>query len=430
MAGFLDTLFKRGPDRKKSDQPPASNSANMGGSKRPLVNYENTIAAEAALAHPITFRCLNKIAQSVQSVDWYCEADPDVPASNRAGAEQIKAINAVLQSPTNTYSPDMLRYWMALNFACYGRVPYLVGRGISNPTGLYPLTVTQVREVLDNRGLVKGYEYGMGEAAKPYPTRETARGAENYINELYTPNLAGVIENGRNITPLKAIGLPSQVTRLLLQRAVDTASGHPNNKYIVAAEKTLTEKQKENIKTHVDEAEPGGEESGRVLFLYNTKIAVHSLDNNLSDIHSKMPMDDMTRLIAGSFGIPISLLGLGAADGAKFAGNYEESRRSFWEDTIIPGYLSPIARSLTQGLCPDGARIVFDLDSISAIGDVRARKAKELVTVSFLTDDEKRELAGYPPLTAAQKAEIAARAPVASGNNSTATGDENKGKTE
>jgi phage portal protein BeeE len=424
MAGFLSNLFKRGPDRRPSDQPASASSSNMRGAHRTLVSYENVIAAEAALEHPVVFRCLNKIAQSVQSVDWYCEEDPNVPPTQRAGAASIKAINAVLTSPSGMYSPDMLRFWMALNFACYGRVPYLVGMGVSAPTGIYPLAVPTVREVLDARGHVKGYRHGLGENAKLYPVRSNAGAAHNYVSELYTPNLAGEIENGKNITPLKAIGLPSQVTRLLLQRAVDTAAGHPNNKYIITAEKTLTGPQREALKEHIETAGPGDDESGRVLFLHNTKIEVHPLDNNLSDIHSKMPMDDMTRLIAGSFGIPISLLGLGAADGAKFAGNYEESRRSFWEDTIIPGYLSPIARNLTQGLCPDGARIVFDLDSISAIGDVRAKKAKELTGVTFLTDDEKRELAGYPPLTAAQKAEIAARAPVATGN---ATGNENKG---
>jgi len=36
-------------------------------------------------------------------------------------------------------------------------------------------------------------------------------------------------------------------------------------------------------------------------------------------------------------------IGLGSADAAKYANNYGESRLSFWQDTIVPSYLSPIA---------------------------------------------------------------------------------------
>ena len=63
-----------------------------------------------------------------------------------------------------------------------------------------------------------------------------------------------------------------------------------------------------------------------MLFLYNTDIKVHKLDNELGDIHSKLPLDDMTRQIAGVFGVPVPLLGLGSSDAAKFTGNYAESR--------------------------------------------------------------------------------------------------------
>ena len=112
-----------------------------------------------------------------------------------------------------------------------------------------------------------------------------------------------------------------------MQRALDTASGHPNVKYVITAEKTLTKQQKEALHKHLEEAGPGGENSGNVLFLYNTDVKVHKLDNKLADIHSKSRLDDMTRQIAGVFGVPVALLGLGSADAAKYASNYVESRR-------------------------------------------------------------------------------------------------------
>ena len=48
-----------------------------------------------------------------------------------------------------------------------------------------------------------------------------------------------------------------------------------------------------------------------MLFLYNTDVKVHKLDNQLGDIHSKLPLDDMTRQIAGVFGVPVAAPGPG-----------------------------------------------------------------------------------------------------------------------
>jgi len=111
----------------------------------------------------------------------------------------------------------------------------------------------------------------------------------------------------------------------------------------------------------------------------------------------------MTRQIAGVFGVPIALMGLGSADAAKFANNYQESRLSFWQDTIVPCYLSPIAAGMTQALCPPGARIQFDLDAVPALWQGRSKLGESLSKVGFLTDDEKREILGYEPLKLGQK---------------------------
>jgi phage portal protein BeeE len=108
-----------------------------------------------------------------------------------------------------------------------------------------------------------------------------------------------------------------------------------------------------------------------------------------------MPSDDMARLIFGAFGIPIALAGMGAADGAKFAGNYVESRAAFWEDTIIPDYVSPLMQGMTRLLCPTGVRIVADLDEIPALKKSRVTSMVEADGIGFLTTNEKRELYGW-----------------------------------
>lgn len=401
--GWFDRLLLRArPDRKPSDQP-ASPVGAWNGTTRAAVQYQEVVLAEHALKHPVIYRCLQKISSSVASVNWYAEADPDVPTAEQAGAGVIKKLNAVLQSPSDVWTRQQLLSWMTMNFACYGRIPLKIGVGAVTPyvpTGIYPLTTRFFNTVRDSRGLVTQFTYGFGENSETLPIRSKAGDGKAYGYEIVRPNLDGTFESKNNMHPLGAIGLPAQIVTLLLQRAADTASGHPNTKYIVVCEKTLTKAQKTAITEQVLNMAPDGEASGQVLFLYNTAIKVEKLDNNLSDIHSKMPLDDMARQIIGAFGIPIALIGMSAADGAKFASNYAESREAFWLDTIIPEYLVPFATGMTAALCPYGARIRFDLDSIEAIIARRIANAERLAKVTYLTRDEKREITGWDPLPA------------------------------
>lgn len=370
------------------------------------VSYNDMIIAEKAMQHPVVYRVLNKIALSVQGIPWYCEA-VDEKGVPQAKASTIKAINAVLHDPNDMMNADQLRYWMALNKAVFGRFAFKVGRNEVDDVGaIYPLEAPYVESIISQVGRLEGWLYGTGE------NRETLRPrrivdpkrqnnfsgpfAYEYITPGLRPSSMLVKANEKNNTPLNTLGLPSEIITMLLQRAHDTASGRPNLKHIVAAEKTLDRDQEDELKEEFDERQVGAEQSGNLLLLTNTSIDVHTLDDGMADIHSKVPLDDMTRMIYAAFGVPIALGGIGSSDAAKFAGNFEASRQSFYEDTLVPGYCDPIAQSLTAAMCPPGARILFDYDAVPAISYARAKKAKELESVTFLTDEEKREMSGFP----------------------------------
>lgn len=410
--GIVENLFgkKAAPVRNDSDTPKSPIGAWGARSRIPVVAYQESVSAESAMSHPILFRVVHKIATSVQTIAWFCEQDPDVPEAERAPKNVVKKINDLLRSPNDSLTQDQFRYWCAINLALFGRAPFKVGvtaEGMAN--GMYPLDTRYVRAQLDARDVVTSYEYGSA-TKETMPSRRVAQRRLDkvaFCYEISTPTISGSRRTLQNTSALGAVGLPAQVITLLLQRAVDTASGHPNSKYIVSAEKTLTNAQKAALADQIDSSSVGQEESGNILFLHGTAIKVDKLDNDLSDIHSKMPTDDMARLIAGAYGVPIALLGLGASDGAKFAGNYIESRLSFYADTIVPCYCSPIEMGMTEALCPYGARIRFDRDSIEALKDGRAFRAEKIAKVNFLTTDEKREVCGYGPLSPEQKAELA-----------------------
>lgn len=397
--GWLDWVRLAAPIRSARDEPasPIRKTGNV-----VIISYTEAISAEKALSHPVIARCIRKLSESVQSVRWFAEEDSNASAAERSGKARIIAdLNSLLQAPTDGMTGADLRFWMAMNYALYSRFAVKIGVASSSGTanGIYPLTTRFVKAVTNQRGLLNNYEYGEGENKEILPIRRKAAKNEAYAYQVAMPNLDGTfVGRSGTLNQLCSIGLPSQVIRLLLQRAIDTAGGHPNTKYVITTEKTLTKAQKEALIEHINETAPGDEESGNILLLQNTSVKVEKLDNDLSDIHSKMPMDDMSRMIAGAFGIPIALLGLGAADGARFASNYTESRRAFWADTIVPGYLTPISNGLTQAICPPGVRISFDLDSIDALRDHNVQNSGTLERVTFLSIDEKRELVGFDPL--------------------------------
>lgn len=400
---WFDFLIKKRPDRSGSDEPVSPIYVMSGQPVRFLTPAAVMAADVAQRKSPQLFRITHYVASAVQSVPWFCEADPTIVASERAGASKIKPINDLLKSPNDTFTSQQLQYWITLNLMLYTRCHFKVGIGSAGaPNGIYPLAAKHMRGVPNARGTVETYEYGSGENKVTFPTRRTAEkrgGNPPYASEISFPSLSGLVEYNKTPALIESITKPLAIIDALMQRALDTASGHPNVKYVITAEKTLTRPQRDALNKHLEEAGPGEEGSGTVLFLYNTEVKVHKLDNELGDIHTKIPLDDMTRQIAGVYGLPIALLGLGSADAAKYASNYVEARLAFWQDTLLPCYLSPIAAGMTAAICPPGARINFDFDSIPALWEGRAKLGETLTKVGFLTVTEKRSILGFEPTT-------------------------------
>jgi Phage portal protein len=398
--GFFD-FIKRPPQRSPSDEP-LSPIITIEGQQIRLVSAKAAMTAEEAQRTiPQLYRVTHLVASSAQAVPWFCEIDPMVPSTERAPATAVKAINSLLKSPNDSWTAENLRYWLTLNLMLYSRVHFKVGIGTSQlPNGIYPLATKFMKGEPNKRGIIDTYVYGNGagtEKEQRFPSRRKAAAGESYASEISFPSLSGLIEYNKSPAAIESLATPLMIIVCLMQRALDTASGHPNIKYVVTSDKTLTKQQVEALKSYLSNSGPNEEGSGTVLFLYNTTITVHTLDNKMQDIHSKIPLDDMTRIIAGVFGVPVALLGLSNADSAKYANNYEQSRLALWQDTVVPTYLAPIGAGLTAALCPYGAKISFDYDAIPALWEGRAALGESLSKVSFLTTNEKREILGFEP---------------------------------
>lgn len=395
----LMSMFRKAAPEREPSQAPNRPRAVIHKHARPVLIYDSVCKANLAINHPVLQRALRMIARSVQVVNWFVEQDEDYDGPNPPTEAMLKELQGLINSPNDDLTAANMRYWLALNLAVYGRAAFKVGLGsLSRPNAVYPLDARHLRVNTDIKGRITSYMYGNARTSQRFGTKMKPD-RSGYAYQISAPGLSGdPVDNSDQLLPLNSLGGPVRVIEALLLRTLATAQGHPNSKYIVTTEDSLTEAQLDEVEEYIQDHETFGERSGEIMWLKGTKLEVHRLDSDLNNIHSKVPMDDMSRMIFGAYGIPIALAGLGAADSAKFAGNFAEGRQSFYSDTIIPEYLSPLADGLTQALCPPGLRIRFDYDSIPALLPARLEAAAQLKDVDFLTITEKRELIGFGPM--------------------------------
>lgn len=389
---------KGGPGR-----PPGTTASFFsGGVPVPIVNISDAMEAREAMAHPVVRRAVMIIAEASSQIDFVVEPVARVPQ------DTVASIRAALDEPTPDMTGDQLVHWLALNLALYGRAAVKIDLSSIRPfivSAIYPIETDSVKAIRDDRGNTVRYEVGSGSQVQTFPSywswklMEDAPGRPlHFVYEFWRPTLSGFRNSQEANTPLASIGLPSRIIKALMARALNTAEGHPNSRYLLYTGTTLTSEHTDALKKYVNDSHGiSGELSGKAMLLDSLPdLNMIKLDNDLADIHSKTPIDDMTRMIFGAFRIPVALAGLGAADASKYAQNYRESRATFWEDAILPGYIKPISRGLKQCLGNRTVNIYPDLETVPSMIEGRSFAMAAVDQVRFLTPNEKRMMFGKP----------------------------------
>lgn len=401
------SALTRAPDRSISADPVNQMRGYMvsGIDGYTAVNYDVVFKASNALKHPAIFRCVDKIAATVQEAHLVARK-----INNKEGFKYVrtdavtKQLQSVLDNPCETFNAIQFKYWLATNMSLYGQLFVKVGRNSALlPNAIYPLQTQNTSILFNPNGSLKGYRIrtASGNTYSDLPARRAIEERETKkqsLGEAWGHNIFRPSEDVLRPfnSPLASATMPADIISLLLQRARDTASGHPNLRYLVTTDATVGVDQENSVIEMFNKSKPDGEKSGEVGFISGTAVKVIELNNGLMDIHTKIPMDDMFRMVGAIYGVPMALLGISAADGSKFASNFVESRLAFVQDTIIPSYLHPIEAGLTEALCPPGYEIVFDRDGIQALNDERVNKMLKLKDIPFITDQEKRLACDYP----------------------------------
>ena len=117
---LADLIIKKRPDRPASDEPRRPSTSWLDNRFGFLSTMAVGTSDEAFRKCPQLYRIANFVSATVQSVPWYCEADPDVVTMDRAGPSAVKAINDLLKAPNDIFTRTNMRYWIALNLMLYG----------------------------------------------------------------------------------------------------------------------------------------------------------------------------------------------------------------------------------------------------------------------------------------------------------------------
>lgn len=158
----------------------------------------------------------------------------------------------------------------------------------------------------------------------------------------------------------------------------------------------LSPDQFSRLKDQLEDAHMGARHAGRPMLLEGG-LDWKPMSLTPTDMDYIEARRESAREIALAFGVPPMLLGI---PGDNTYANYREANLAFWRLTILP-LVQRTVRALEDwfsGVTRDAVKLKADLDAVPALGPEREALWNRLNAADFLSVDEKREIAGFPPM--------------------------------
>ena len=260
------------------------------------------------------------------------------------------------------------------------------------PSALYALRPDRVSVVTGRDGWPSGYDYEAGGYKRRF-RRDAATGR----SAIHHMRLFHPASEAYGFSPLEAAAQAVDVHNEggRWAKALLDNSARPSGALIYkggeGAER-LSDDAFERLKSELEGQHSGARHAGRPMVLEGGLDwkAMSLTPNDMDFIEARR---EAAREIALAFGVPPMLLGI---PGDLSYANYKEANQAFWRQTIIP-LVSKTARGMEGWLQPffgEDLRITADLDAVPALSEERAKLWARLGEASFLSDTERRAMAG------------------------------------
>jgi HK97 family phage portal protein len=150
------------------------------------------------------------------------------------------------------------------------------------------------------------------------------------------------------------------------------------------------------LKVELETAHAGSENAGRPLLLEGG-LDWKPMSLSPAEMDFREARNAAAREISLALGVPPQLLGI---PGDNTYANYKEANLAFWRMTIIP-LVQRTAGALGIWLgdaFEEAVNIRCNLDAVPALSEEREQLWARLDAASFLSESEKRKMAGLPPM--------------------------------
>ena len=348
------------------------------------------LAREGFQRNAVAYRCVRLVAEAAASV----------PLRITSHNGQTHRFAALLDRPNPEQSgPELLEAFFGhLQIAGNGWLELVALEG--EPREICALRPDRVRIIPSASGWPAGWEHEAN-GIKRRLWRDPATGRSPMCHlKLFNPT-----DDLYGQSPLEAAAIAVDIHNAggAWNKALIDNAARPSGALVyrgVPGAERLSEEQFERLKAELSQAHTGAANAGRPLLLEGglewTSMSLTPAEMDFVEARRAAARD-----IALAFGIPPMLMGI---PGDATYSNYKEANTAFWRQTIIP-LVSKAAAALASWLAPwseEPLLIRPDLDHVPALSAEREAFWARLEATSFLTQHEKRALAGFAPVDGLQ----------------------------
>lgn len=332
----------------------------------------------------IVYRCVTLIARSLASVPFtlqeegeHLESHPLLsllsrPNPTRGGAAFIEALISHLLLSGNAYIETMYGF-------------------DDNPCELYLLRPDRVEIIPSAKSHRRTYLYTVDDQ-RCHISEMASNGKKRILHiKIFNP-----LDDWYGNSPLNAAACAIDQHNAVAEHNLSLLQNGGRPSGVAVFRNGLDESSRESAREHLTTHYQGPGNAGRMMIVEGD-VEWKEMGFSPKEMDFATCKDIAAREIAQAFGVPPMLVGV---KGDSTYANYREARFHLWEDTILP-LLDMIVDELNTWLAPQyerNLRISYDQNAIPALSQKREQLWSSLERASFLSGDEKRAAAGYPPL--------------------------------
>ena len=338
------------------------------------------LASEGFGKNAVAYRCVRMIAEAAASTPLVVFEDgvraDDHPLARllarpnpeQSGADLLEGLYAALQTAGNAY---------------------LEAAGDDEPEELWSLRPDRMKVVPGPQGWPAAWEYSVDGRSVRIARRANGWSPVMHL-KLFHPT-----DDHYGFSPLEAAAFAIDVHNAsgAWNKALLDNAARPSGALVYGGKdgERLTAEQFDLLKAELSDMHRGTANAGRPLLLEGG-LDWKPMSWTPADMDFIAGKHAAAREIALAFGVPPQLLGI---PGDATYANYREANVAFWRGTVIP-LVRKAAGALTGWLGArfPGCRIEADLDGVAALQVERDALWARLGAASFLTDEERRRMAG------------------------------------